>query len=253
MDELDALKALFPPPDPLPAPVVQQQREKLMTFIETTTIGDHHEAARHGRWRSRGRRTAVLVAVPVVTVLLAAAGWAVFGREAREAVSFSCIADGVTSVLPNDGTSPVDACQEVWQSGGMVPGVTTAPPLVACVDGGAAVKVIEGDDTNACELAGMGAWSDQATFEAAGASVRAVLVSLHDRNLETGNGCATVQDWRSGLADQPGTRGWTIDVDQIDPARHCYEVGSVDPTIRTITLIGSPGDSSIGCDPRTGC
>lgn len=224
-----------------------------MAFIASTTIDDVATSPPGRRRPARRRRTVALIAVPVASVLLAAAGWAVFHTEAREAVSFSCVTDGVTSVMPNDGTPPLEGCRAVWESGGMVPGVTAAPPLVACLDDGAAVVVIEGDGPNACESAGMGAWTDQPAYEAAGDAVRAVLVSLHDRNIETGNACATVEDWRTGLAAQAGTAGWSIEVDQIEPSRHCYEVSSIDPIARTITLIGSPGDGSIGCDPRTGC
>lgn len=223
-----------------------------MTFIESTTAETAAASPPARRRRSR-RRTVSLIAIPVASVLLIAAGWAVFHTEAREAVSFSCVADDVTAVLPNDGTSPVEACRAVWQSSGMVSGITTAPPLVACLNDGAAVVVIEGDGPSDCESAGMGTWTDQPAYETAGAGVRAVLVSLHDRYIATGNGCATVKDWRSGLAEQPGTAGWTIDVDQIESSRHCYEVSSIDPTMRMITLIGSPGDYSISCDPRTGC
>lgn len=62
-----------------------------------------------------------------------AAGWAVVSREADNSASFACVADEgrVTSVLPNDGTSPIDACARAWESGSMVQGVTQAPPLTA--------------------------------------------------------------------------------------------------------------------------
>lgn len=248
MDELQALTELYSSPEPPPESVVQRQREKLMTIIEATRATDRHPPG-----RSRRRRVVALIGVPVAVVTLAAAGWAVLRDEAREAAAFACVADDVTSVLPNDGTPPVEACQSVWEAGGMLSGVTTAPPLVACVNDSAAVVVIAADGPNACEAAGMGEWTGQPDYEAVGAAVRAVRVSFHDRYDETGNGCATEQDWRTGLGAQPGAEAWTIDVDQVEPGRRCFDVGSIDPTTRTVTLIGVPGDESIGCDPRTGC
>jgi len=155
--------------------------------------------------------------------------------------------------MPNNGVSPIDQCADIWASGGMVASVTEAPPLVACVEKNGGVTVIEGTGEDACAAAGMAPWAGQPAYEEAGGAVRQVLIAFHDRLKATGNGCATVDDWRGGLADQPGTSGWHIAVNQVEPSRHCYEVGSIDPTSRTITLFGSPGDASIGCDPRTGC
>ncbi|MGH9186948.1 MAG: hypothetical protein ACRD0U_14200 [Acidimicrobiales bacterium] len=131
--------------------------------------------------------------------------------------------------------------------------MTSAPPLVACVNDRAAVAVIEADGPSACESAGMGEWTEQPDYEALGLAVRTVRSSLHDRYNQSGNGCATEADWRSGVANQPAALEWTINVDQIEPDRHCYDVASIDPTTRTLSIVGVPGDYSIGCDPRTGC
>ncbi|MGH9186947.1 MAG: hypothetical protein ACRD0U_14195 [Acidimicrobiales bacterium] len=99
MDELKALRGLLSSPEPLPGPVVQRQREKLMTLIESTTATVPPTRRRLGR-----RRAVALVGVPAAAVLLAAAGWAALHQQARDAAAFSCVADGVTAVLPNDGT-----------------------------------------------------------------------------------------------------------------------------------------------------
>lgn len=248
MDELQALNELYSSPEPPPESVVQREREKLMTTIEATRTANSQIPG-----RSRRRRVIALIGVPVAAVALAAAGWAVLHDEAREAASFACVADGVTSVLPNDGTPPVEACRSEWEAGNMIEGVTTAPPLAACVNDSEAVQVIVADGPDACEAAGMGEWTDQPDYEMVGSAVRAVRVSLHDRYDATGNGCATEQDWRTALGSQPGTESWIIDADQVESDRRCFDVGSIDPTNRTVTLIGVPGDYSIGCDPRTGC
>lgn len=246
MDELQALNELYASPEPPPESVVRRQREKLMTTIEATRTADSQIPG-----RSRRRRVIALIGVPVAAVALAAAGWEVLHDEARDAAAFACVADGVTSVLPNDGTPPVEACQSKWEAGNMLEGVTTAPPLAACVNDSAAVEVIVADGPDACEAAGMGEWTDQPDYEAVGSAVRAVRVSFHDRYYATGNACATEQDWRAGLGNQPGAEGWTIEV--TEPVRRCLDVISIDPVSKTVTLIGFPGDSSIGCDPRTGC
>lgn len=252
MDDLEVLKVLYPVSDLPEDLVVHQQREKLMSFIENNPSNNDQAIAETAR-SSKRRKVAALVAVPVAAALLAAAGWSVFQSDASEASSFSCETDDVQAALPNFGGSPLEECATLWQSGGMVPGVTTAPSLVACLDGRSSVVVIEGANQSVCESRGMVAWKDQPEYEAAGQSVRKVLESLHDRYNETGNGCATVADWRSGLADQPGTQGWTVKVDQVDPSFTCYWPSSVDPTSRTVTILGQPGDFSISCDPRKGC
>lgn len=250
MNELQALMELYSSSEPPSESVVRRQREKLMTIIEATPAVDTEQRPR----QSRRRRAVALIGLPVAAMALAAAGWAVLRDEAREAVAFGCRADGVTAVLPNDGTSPLKACQSQWKSGNMVEGVTTAPPLVACVsDSPAVVVVIAADGPHACEAAGMGEWAGQSDYEAVGAGVRAVRVSFHDRYDATGNGCATEQDWKTALGSQPGVDAWSIDVDQVEPDRRCFDVGSIDPSTRTVTITGVPGDYSIGCDPRTGC
>jgi hypothetical protein len=250
MDELQSLKGLFPEPPPPAEPVVQRHREALMTMIEEAS-----GATAGGRIQPRrGRRAMKLLVVPAVLVL-AAAGWTVLRDEATEAAAFACVADGVTSILPNEGTSPIEACRAQWEAGAMVQGVTVAPPLAACVNDSGAVVVIPAESPNACDAANMGEWTGQAEYEAMGSAIRAALVSFHDRFKATGNGCATEQDWRSALADHlgPDHAGWTLEVDQVEAGRRCFGLGSIDPMTMTVRLVGHPGNESIGCDPRTGC
>ncbi len=249
MDELQSLKALFPEPAPPAEPVVQRHREALMTIIDgaTRASGDP------GRPR-RTRRALKLLVIPAAA-LLAAAGWVVLREEATEAAAFACVADGITSVLPNDGTPPIDACRALWEAGSMQSGRTTAPPLAACVNTAGAVVVIAAEKADACEAAGMGAWAGQAEYEVVGSAVRSALVSFHDRFKSTGDGCATEQDWRAALDDylQQSDVRWHLEVNQVEPDRRCFGVGSIDPTTMTVTLVGHPGNESIGCDPRVGC
>jgi hypothetical protein len=248
MDELQSLKAIYPEPSPPADPVVQRDRETLMRLIEEATdIGPTGESE-----HVRGRRAWKLLLAPPALALLAASGWVVLRHDATQAASFACVADGVTAVLSNDGTSPIDSCRSIWEAGAMHKGVTTAPPLAACVNDGGAVEVITADGPDTCEAAGMGEWAGQPEYEAVGAAVRAARLSFHDRYNATGNGCVTEQDWRTALEDQPGTQAWNIKVNQVKPDRHCFAVGLIDPTTRTITVVGFPGDYSIGCDPRTG-
>jgi hypothetical protein len=251
MDELQSLKELFPDPPPPAEPVVQRQREALMAMIDDAT--DAAAAVRPNR-RHR-RRVMAMIVTPAAAVVLAAAGWAVLRTEATEATGFVCVADGVTSVIPNDGTPPVDVCRSHWEAGYMVRGVTEAPPLAACVYDSGWVMVIPATGDDPCEGAGMGTWAGQDQYHAVGAAIRGALVSFHDRYQATGNGCASEQDWRNALEDRLGPTGdaWTMEVDEVEAGRRCFGVGSVDPTTMTITLIGHPGDYSIGCDPRTGC
>lgn len=215
--------------------------------IDATPGGDTRPEPRHRALR--------LLVVPAATLVLAAAGWVVLRHKSTDAAAFACVADGVTAVLPNDGTSPIEACRAQWESGAMLRGVTAAPPLAACVNDAGAVMVISGEAPDPCEAADMGEWTGQAEYEAVGAAIRAALVSFHDRFNATGNGCATEQDWRRALEDHlgPADVRWTVEVDQVEPDRRCFGVGSIDPTTMTVRLVGHPGNESIGCDPRTGC
>lgn len=279
MDELEALRELFSTPEPPSEAVVHRHKEMLMDHIESSgerptsspinsaSIDEGHHETIHGgtgivsdtsaggrsRSASRSRRVAVIVGIPVVAIALAAATWAVLRTEATSAQSYSCVTDGVFSIMPNYGESPIEQCADLWASGQMVTGVTEVPPLVGCIDGIGAVMVIEGSDDSACAAAGMAPWTPDPAYADAGEAIRDARISFHDRAIATGNRCVTVDDWRDALAEQPGTRGWRITVDQIEPSRHCYDPGPIDPTTRTIELIGVPGDDSLGCDPRTGC
>lgn len=272
IDELDELREFFASPEPPSEVVVQRHKEMLMNHIESS--GDHptdvptideaplvHTAVRR-RSRSRSRRVIAMVAIPVVAVALAAAGWAMTRTDATQAYAYACAADGNVTVMPNYGGSPIQECADEWARGAIEPGVTEAPPLVACVtdanpswwdSDSKVVMVIEGTGDEACARAGMAPWAEQAEFEQAGEAVRSVLISFHDRFKATGNGCATFDDWTDGLAEQSGTRGWDLKQSKTSASNRCYDIDSIDPTTRTISLIAPDGDFSIGCDPRTGC
>lgn len=250
--DLELLRRLRPSTAGPDSSLVRRERNALMAVIQQAPESTPSPERR--RRRSPWKVPAIVFVLGATT----AAGWAVASREAHDHVSFACVAsDGdVTSVLPNDGTSPVEACAREWASGAMVPGVTTAPPLTACVFSGEAVTVIEGTGAHACEAAGMAPWEDLSDFEAVGRAVRSSRIAFHDRFAATGNGCATDADWREVLGAQleaEGTGGWAIEADQVEPDRRCYDVGEINPFRRTIVLIGVPDDHSIGCDPRTGC
>ncbi|HEV2809370.1 MAG TPA: hypothetical protein VGV93_03095 [Acidimicrobiales bacterium] len=250
--DLELLRRLRPPTDGPDRALVQRERNALMAVIQQAPepTPSHPPRRRRARWTVPG----VVLALGVTT----AAGWAMVSSDADNTVAFACVADEgrVTSVLPNDGTSPIDACARAWESGSMVQGVTQAPPLTACVSSTGVVTVIEATGEQSCEAARMAPWEDLADFEAVGQAVRSVRVAFHDRHAVTGDGCAEESEWRDLLQAElrdHGTTDWTIEVDQIEPDRHCYDVSDIVPSSRTIVLMGTPGEHSIGCDPRTGC
>lgn len=223
-----------------------------MTIIEQTTAVNPQQRPR----RSRRRRIITLICTPVGAAALAAAGWTVLHDEPRKAATFGCVADGVSSVLANDGTPPVEACRAEWEGGNMLEGVRSSPPLAAGINSRALVEVIVAERPDACKEAGMSEWIGQGDYEAVGSVVvRSARVAFLDRYKSTGNGCATEQDWRTALGEGLQQSGitWTVEVNQVEPDRRCFDVGSLDPTTRIVTLVGVPGDYSIGCDPRTGC
>lgn len=220
-----------------------------------TTIQDTPGELSQRSKRSPRRRVMKLVVLPAAVIVLAAAGWAVSRQEqATQVAGFACVGDSTEAILPNDGTPPVEACQAQWQAGHMRQGVTTAPPLVACVNGGGAVEVIPAEGPDACDAAGMATWTEGPEYVAAGTAVRTAREAFHDRYAATGNACVTEQDWRSALESLlTGVPEWSLNTVSVESGRRCFDVGGIDPTTHTIRIIGVPGANSIGCDPRRGC
>lgn len=254
-DELDLVRQVRPGAHGPTPELVARERNALMAIAQGQ--------GQSGTPASLRRRR--LWAVPVVALVVgatAAAGYVVLNREVDHIASFTCQAEGVTAVLPNFGTPPLDACARLWEEGVIVTGVTTAPPLVACITSLGSITVIERKGERACKDADMAPWEDEGDFEAVGTAVRTVLIRFHDRFQATGgfdgggNGCAKETEWRTELGGeltQAGLSQWKIDSDQVEEGRHCYDVGGIDPRTRTILLIGNSSDYSISCDPRTGC
>jgi hypothetical protein len=248
MDELTALAVAYDADaTDIDPETVARARRRLDEHLASAAFRQ-----RRTPWRRAGRAGAGVAAV----ALLAAAGWTITQREVRSAAAFSCIAEGVTSVLPNDGTPPVEACQRAWEAGEMQEGVFTAPPLIACITEGAAVVVMAAEGKDPCGDAGMAPWSAERSFSAAGAAVRDARLALHEKADRTGDRCATEPDWREALRgslEGPALNGWTTDFDRIEPGRSCYGLSSVDPVDRRIVFSGAVGNDSLGCDPRHGC
>lgn len=250
--ELELIRRVRPKADGPDEVLVRRERKALMTVIDQSQ--EQRTTQRSRRRRARWAVPALVLSIGATT----AAGWAALSRDADDTVSFACVADGgnVTSVLPNDGTSPIDACAQEWASGAMVQGAAAAPPLVACVSSGGAVTVIEARGEEPCEAARMAPWEDLADFEAVGRAVRSARIALHDRHDATGDACAEQEEWRELLGAELPTQAagdWRIEADQVQSGRRCYDVGEILPASRTLVLVGVPDSHSIGCDPRTGC
>jgi hypothetical protein len=88
--------------------------------------------------------------VPAALLVLGAAAYAIVARHAEEVVNgIGCYATADvradTTVAQADGRTPVAVCQGLWKQGVILPGITQAPPLVACVPAkGGAVWVFPG-------------------------------------------------------------------------------------------------------------
>lgn len=113
--------------------------------------------------------------------------------------------------------------------------------------------VVEAEGDDGCAGVEGEPWADQPEYEAIGRAITDVRIHLHERYERTGDGCATEEDWTTGLRSNSDTDGWTIEVERTDPDHGCFDVSEADPTSRRIVLQSSAGDYSIGCDPRTGC
>lgn len=246
MDELEFLRGHRPLSVAPVDEVKGRARMALMHVIEAET--SPRKSVRRRRWP-------LLAAATLVVIGGTAATWALL-REPTHAASFGCVTDDVTAVMPNDGSSPVDTCKLLWERGDMVAGVTEAPPLVSCVSPNGPVVVVQRTTARTCEDDGMAPWTEEREYMAVGRAVTNVRIAFHDRFRQTGERCATAGEWTSRLAEalrKEDAGEWGMRVDQIEPDRHCYDVAEIDPTKRTIRIIGMPGDDSIGCDPRTGC
>ena len=111
--DLELLRQFRPPTDGPDRALVQRERTALMAVIQQAP--DAAPSPRPRRRRARWTVPVVVAALGVTT----AAGWAILSGEADNTVSFACVADDgrVTSVLSNDGTSPIEACAREWESG----------------------------------------------------------------------------------------------------------------------------------------
>lgn len=210
---------------------------------------------------SRRRRRVAIIAAPIIVIALAAATWAVTRTPASNGYSLSCNANGVTTVITNDGAPPLEACAKLWRTGVMKPDVHTAPPLVACVSHGA-VAVIPGRGAADCTKQHMTLWAGQAdshdtgsvarsNYKSVGAAVQSVRYALFERFKRTGNYCATEHDWRSQLAAQPALHDWTIAL--VAPKYRgpgpCFDLADTDLGTHTIRLIPMGDQHSFVCAP----
>ena len=215
--------------------------------------------------RSHRRRRVAIIAAPIVVIALAAATWAVTRTPATNAVMLSCNAKDVISVIPNDGTPPLEACADQWRTGVIKPDVHTAPPLVACVSHGA-VAVIPGRGAADCTKQNMTLWAGQAgdhgtgskdrnDYRSVGAATQAVRYALFERFKRTGNYCATEHDWRSQLAAQPALHDWTITL--VAPEYRgpgpCFDLADTDLGTRTIRLVPRGKESFLCAPPKFPC
>lgn len=244
MDDLDLVRRHRPRSEP-PSPIARATaREQLVeTFASSKSV-----------IRSRPRRRLVWVGVALAAMSAGAAAWAVLSQPEHGA-AFSCEAPGVTAVLPNDGTPPIDACARLWERGEMVEGTRERPDLVACVTQRAAISVVRRGDVGSCEEAGMATWREEGVYLAVGRAVRDARIFFHDQAEEVGGGCVTAGQWKERLRHELATQEageWRLETNQIEPGRRCYDVAEINPVARTILIIGVPG-AGIGCDPRTGC
>lgn len=264
MHELDDVRALYAPattPDPAG---INRQREQLMTTIQESTgaSADHdgQPAAEHdlsdlaSRRRWRIARRAALIALPIAAIGAAAAAVMIPDRApSTEGQSFGCISDEVVTVLPNRGISPVEQCADVWKQGDMVAEVTSAPPLVACVNKYGGVVVLEGTSNDDCTTKSMSGWEGEASYLAMGRVLTDAHIQLIDERAASGDHCVSIDQWKDAIFDAGGSEDWTFEVNDDDASPRCYNVDARDPEAGTVLLTGAPTGESLGCDPRVDC
>ncbi len=146
-----------PPVRDLPPRRLLQRKEHLIEEVVRIQAG----AATPGGSRSRLKRWVALGLAPAAVLAVGVAAYALLPRQAEEIVNgIGCYADASpeadTTVVPADGRDPIAVCAELWERGAVAPGITQAPPLVACAPPeGQAVWVFPGRE-GTCEEFGLG-------------------------------------------------------------------------------------------------
>lgn len=147
-DVLDRLRAADPladRPRPDPADAVAMRDRILAMDPEVADLDQ----------RRQRRRRLIVAGIALAAAAATAAAILVSTRRPSHFSSVGCYAeaatDADTTVVAATGSSPVDPCRQLWESGDMDPSVTSpdeVPPLVGCVLESGAVGVFP---TTSCD------------------------------------------------------------------------------------------------------
>jgi hypothetical protein len=202
---------------------------------------------------ARTPRGRVVLAVAALAILVAGSAFGTYAltrSEPRHVDSIGCYgsasANADVTVIGNTAGDPVDACAELWRRGDMAPGVTTAPPLQACVLETGAVAVIPSGEAGSCNAIGA------ARLSAEGRRELRLLGGLHAALVErlgVGSGSRPRGDCvgeararaigRQELAAR-GLDGWQVRLHgEFGPDRPCASP-SLDRAGRAVVLVPVP-------------
>jgi hypothetical protein len=194
--------------------------------------------------RLRRRRVALaFAAVAVVAVATGFGAYALTRDEPTHVDSIGCYGAASTSadvaVIGNTAADPVEACAELWRRGDMAPGVSTAPPLQACVLETGAVAVIPSGEAGACHAIGAARLSEKGRRELR--LLGGVQAALVER---LGARCVGEEHARAIAARELAARGlgsWTVEVaGEFGDDRPCASP-SIDRARRAVVLLPAPG------------
>jgi hypothetical protein len=261
--DLDELRAFAPPPPvrPLPPERLAQRKEFLMRAVErslgsteasTTLPEPARDRARRPR---RRRRVTILIAAAVAVVGSTALGWALLS-SARDTVAVECVIEGTDTIIPAASGDPVADCAAQWQRDTGNP----APPLTAYDNGVGGVTVLPASQTpppsysplpngtvQNVAMVQMQQWLDDYVVGLnSGCFGDATAVPMTEQALVRFGlvGWTVVpapQRDRAASASQPVPTGQQAPVARQDDGQLCVNVGILDASSTTVTLMVSSG------------
>lgn len=223
------------------APASEVDEADIERLVHKIASGQR-EANRVESMTRRRRRTAVGGVLSVVLIAGGAVGVAAIVRSqpSEPAAGIVCRAaaepDADAFVIAA-GADPIVGCTEVWETGSLVSGTRTAPPLTACISLPGAIEVYPGD-TEVCASLGFPLADPTLSLD------NQAVIALNDRLVDEINlaECATadqVFESAQQILDDSALDGWSVTI-RADAADAACAKAAVDPSARLITITKYP-------------
>lgn len=233
---------------PPPADARERGRAALMREIASERTAGAQRARRSRSGRLRGpRRLALAIAVPLILLMLGAAGYAALSSSSsRLSDGVDCHLDhrlnGSGTIRGLDGRPATAICAAAWRQGAVEDGTHRAPALQACVDPAArgAIHVFASSDPRFCATVGLTADPTAGSGQVA-ARFAALEHDLAARFAATAcvSPAAARRITQTVLADQRAGGEWQVRTGRSDPTHPCMSL-AFDSDAHVIELLPIP-------------